>query len=1257
MKRLLLAILAVGTIRAFAAPTLLHRWSFNGNAEDSIGTKHGKTEGNVTYINNNTAISLAGGSKGTSWVELNADGAAGLLPEGDKPFTIEMWTTLREVTNYSACFTLGKRDVTDWQSNKGILVAFYNPGIKSPAFKPMGGVNTDYRIGYTALENGGTYHLVVVVRPRGDNNGAAAEVYIHNALTGAPVGFTAGVYDNWTTSSIIQESFALGRNFYGDNDPKANFDEVRVWEGALAIDDIVNNISAGPDALPESFASATIDDTYFKHEFTTGERKFTGNNGSDPAGVYKNDTPVLGSNGPDTAVFAQGFGSIHDGDNVLNSDWTIAMSVKPSNAEKAVLLSLGSIQNSGKKMFVVASSSTPGALYLPIFQNWGGGSAKNYIPADANKVTGLGDMLDTFHSLVAVHVARNANRKGGVIKIYWDGKLIQTFDSSNSCEGRAYGNGFQLLGAHGGFGDINDFHNGEEDKLAAYQDVRFYSRALSADEVGLYAQAFPAATTRESVATDSLMHRWSFNGSLEDSVGTRHAVLQGGDKANMAFINGNTEISLTDGDGGADRSWIDLGKNLFPRDLGDTPFTIELWTTLRDLQIWRPCFSIGFKGTNDGRKGLHVAYHDVHGPFFNPTKAVASGVYLGSGNKVLMPEAQFPTNEKCHMVLVVQPDGNGNAYVQQIVHKADGTFIGDNFEPIGSWTTASFEDDYEFMLGRGFYGDSNPKASFDEVRVWKTALTRQQIKENISLGPDKLPKALITPNDTFKNSVFRYDFSNGTGALLNNDTSISRVTESWMGFVPVHGTNGFGTAVHPCGEIKFSNGKTLMNGDWTLAMSVKSTSVDNSLLVALGGDTNVSREYRLVASSTEGVLKNHIAQRWSTGYEPNVPARLELTNLGDTTNMFHSLVAVHRACDAKIKLFWDGILVGEFNSLHAMGSDKRFSDAIRFGTTHFKDCSIDNTPCTYPETIANPDVAYQDIRFFSYKFTGAEVLEYASMYPAAKATSGDINDYHFRHDFTKGKCIIEGDGFIDSTDVPMAGSGTRVPGPTNGSRGATFPDYTRLGSVDGGYERDWTLAMSVKFPVVTEGNAILMALGSIKELTKALTIATTKNSSDGLFIAMAQHWGGGVGEYNVCNARVTIDNLGDTTNMFHTLVISHQRNGRARAGGYGKTGVFAIYWDGDYVGSITDSDSSDRPMPEMLRYGGVYDVNPHDVSNNGNESYNPPYVEMVDSSSGLAFQDVRFCTNVWTSAEAEAYAEAFPVMQPISLPGLRIIVR
>ena len=156
---------------------------------------------------------------------------------------------------------------------------------------------------------------------------------------------------------------------------------------------------------------------------------------------------------------------------------------------------------------------------------------------------------------------------------------------------------------------------------------------------------------------------------------------------------------------------------------------------------------------------------------------------------------------------------------------------------------------------------------------------------------------------------------------------------------------------------------------------------------------------------------------------------------------------------------------------------------------------------------------------------------------------------------------------------------------------------------------------------------------------------------------MAQHWGGGVGEYNVCNARVTIDNLGDTTNMFHTLVISHQRNGRAKAGGYGKTGVFAIYWDGDYVGSITDSDSSDRPMPEMLRYGGVYDVNPHDVSNNGNESYNPPYVEMVDSSSGLAFQDVRFCTNVWTSAEAEAYAEAFPVMQPISLPGLRIIVR
>ena len=66
MKHLLILITTAMAVNAFAAPSLLHRWSFNGDANDSVGEKHARLEGNVTYVNDNTAVDLAGGGKGSA---------------------------------------------------------------------------------------------------------------------------------------------------------------------------------------------------------------------------------------------------------------------------------------------------------------------------------------------------------------------------------------------------------------------------------------------------------------------------------------------------------------------------------------------------------------------------------------------------------------------------------------------------------------------------------------------------------------------------------------------------------------------------------------------------------------------------------------------------------------------------------------------------------------------------------------------------------------------------------------------------------------------------------------------------------------------------------------------------------------------------------------------------------------------------------------------------------------------------------------
>ena len=996
-----------------AASKLLHRWSFNGDYTDSVGGLTGTNNAsNVTFTNNNTAIRLAGGSKGTSWVELNPNKSAAILPAGDAPFTIEMWTKIRTITNYSAWFTLGRKDN---YSVKGLLVAFHNPSAQvrawnnstgtGPAFKAVKS-NADANnvlMGKNPLTAGGTYHLAIVVTPRGDGDGATIEGYVHDATTGERIGGYAYTVKGWTTSSLIRESFALGRSFWGDADPQADYDEVRVWNAALSISQIEANIASGPDALPAAYTE-TIDDPFFRYDFTNGSRVFTGNNGTDPAGTGAGNVAVKGPNGANTAVHPKGYGSISDGDNKLNADWTIAMSVKCCNTEKGVVLSVGSNGTLNKKQFVVATSSTNGKLYVPIFQKWSS-SGKN-IPAIV-ELTNLGDTTNTFHTLVAVHVQGTpySVMKGGSITLYWDGKPVGSLHSAYQSGDRPFANGFQLSSAHGGFGsDLSAYSDMSGNNNLAFQDVRFFNRALSAEEAQMYAEAFP------------------------------------------------------------------------------------------------PCK------------------------------------------------------------------------------------VGDVI------------DDY----------------------------------------------------------LFRYDFRSGA-KVYSHFNHPTEPTADWSGYTAVNGPDGYGKAVHACGTGTITDGNTKLNEDWTLAMSVKPCDVEKGVILCLGRcDTVNTKELAICSSSTPGKIHIAAIQRWTSGSSGvNVPLTLNPTGLGDTTNAFHTLVAVHEASKGTkkfpgrqetglITFYWDGTSIGTIDT-GTNGGERLFENGFRFS-------ALRTALSGYADLTGNPDAAFRDVRFFTRALPASEIALYASQYPAATAAVCDLDGYHFRHNFATGKLAVEGSGF---TDTSLAGTGTKVMGGVVGSKYAAFPDKAGVGTVSGGFNRDWTLAMSVKAPVVASGkNGVMLTLGGVETYTKkALTICSTADSTGGLFIAIPQHWGSGANDVNTCNARISLSGLGDITNKYHSLVIVHARNQKNDANAW-QTGTFGIYWDGKYKGSIVNADANGRQFMDNLRYGAIYN---RSLGGDGG-TYTPYYVE-PEQTSGLAFQDVRFYTKILTSAEARAYAEKFPASAQSRPRGVMILVR
>ena len=295
------------------------------------------------------------------------------------------------------------------------------------------------------------------------------------------------------------------------------------------------------------------------------------------------------------------------------------------------------------------------------------------------------------------------------------------------------------------------------------------------------------------------------------------------------------------------------------------------------------------------------------------------------------------------------------------------------------------------------------------------------------------------------------------------------------------------------------------------------------------------------------------------------------------------------------------------------------------------------------------------MRLYRRRLEPGEIMQYAEAYPAAEGAyvPKNIDGYAFRHDFTSGKLVYDGSGY---TDNGLAGTGEKVMG-AKGARYAAFPDTNGWCSVEGGLNRDWTCAMSVKMPAGIEGNGIMLSLGGQGGSGKrSLVISTTNDPSGSFYVKNAQRYGSAQNGVNTTPEKFLPTGLGDVTGMFHSLVVVHAK-GMSNASNW-TTGTFGFYWDGAYIGSVQISDGvTGRELENIISYGCIKPYNPHLYNTNGNADYNPPFVEIGEKSSGFAVQEMRFATEVWSPVEARAYAARFPAAVQRRPAGFVILVR
>ena len=233
--------------------------------------------------------------------------------------------------------------------------------------------------------------------------------------------------------------------------------------------------------------------------------------------------------------------------------------------------------------------------------------------------------------------------------------------------------------------------------------------------------------------TAGLIHHWSFNGNLMDSVGGQTATLGG-----SVTTDGSSYITQY---GRSGSSYISLGSDVLPRDADEATF--EMWVTRTEAHgsaEWLRIFEIG--DVPDGFSFTGSMY--VNGVKQETTNSIGICWSRDSGKARAKAKdwdvIDFPasgTDTEYHIAVTYKHTGSTWEVTYYCLNTA-GTVIGryDLAVSDAEWSLASVGRGV-CVLGQALTTwDSHEGAKYNEFRVWNRALTEAELVGNDLDGPD-----------------------------------------------------------------------------------------------------------------------------------------------------------------------------------------------------------------------------------------------------------------------------------------------------------------------------------------------------------------------------------------------------------------------------------------------------------------------------------------------------------------------------------------
>jgi len=233
-----------------------------------------------------------------------------------------------------------------------------------------------------------------------------------------------------------------------------------------------------------------------------------------------------------------------------------------------------------------------------------------------------------------------------------------------------------------------------------------------------------------------LSHRWSFNGSLADSVGASAAQII--DPDNDSLTGGGSTLSTTDLllDGGsrATSAYAQLGTNLLQGK--KTPVTIELWGTQVAVQNWSRIFDFGSSSSE------YLMMSWTQATTLASDNVDWTDLAISTSTNTNQP---YTLGTEFHIVMTIEPGAGVNS-ATLVTWYSIPVGTSDLGSAQGFYSTANqtaLLNDALDALGRSqFAGDNTANARYNEVRIWNGALSSEEREFYHDAGPN-----VISAND------------------------------------------------------------------------------------------------------------------------------------------------------------------------------------------------------------------------------------------------------------------------------------------------------------------------------------------------------------------------------------------------------------------------------------------------------------------------------------------------------------------------------